>query len=188
MEITLKDLKKLKLSPSLICLLKAIHSKDDTFIKNLDEVADVSLMGKHLQDKMIIKIVGDEKTWKSFEIRKLDIINYLSEDKNGNGAVAEAIFKYFIYTLDKHTGKKSRMQYKTYKKYLIGRVNQGVDLNNAQAIIDMKFEEWYGSEWERHLNFETLLGSKHYGQYLQQLDMKESRESKNKTFDINEMI
>jgi uncharacterized phage protein (TIGR02220 family) len=166
----INDLKKLKLTPSLITLLKAIYTKDNTFLKQLDEVADVFVMAKHLQSKMALKIVGNKLDCKSFEIRDLAIIKYFDEAKIEVVNDSKKIFQHFKVVLEKYSGKQSRMKYATFKKFLEGRVNQGVNVDEANDIVSMKFEEWYGSDYQRHLNFQTLLGVTHYSQYTQQLD------------------
>jgi len=178
MEVTKNDLKKLKLAPSLIVFLKAIYSKDNSYLKELNKIVDVFTMAKHLQAKFVLKILGDKVEWKSFEIRSLDVTKYFDEAKIEVINDSKKIFQHFKVVLEKYSKKQSKIKYTTSKKFLEGRVNQGVDAETANAIIDMKFEEWFGGEYQRHLNFQTLLGVTHYGQYEMQLSTFEPEISK----------
>lgn len=174
MEVLRSDLKELKLSPTLIVFLKAIYARDNKYLNELSKIIDLDKVAKYLEKAMIIKVINNEMSYKSFELRNLEIINYLNKAKVEELPEAKEIFNHFISTTEKYSRKKSRLKFSTSSKFLKGRVNQGVDVETAKEIIEMKFDEWWGTAFQHHLNFQTLLGVTHYNQYVQQLDLKEA--------------
>ena len=78
-----------------------------------------------------------------------DIINYLNNKTNSN----------FKYTT------------KTTQQKINARLNEGYKLDDFIAVIDKKYNEWIGTEFEKYLVPETLFGTK-FEKYLNQ---KENR-------------
>ena len=78
-----------------------------------------------------------------------DIINYLNNKTNSN----------FKYTT------------KTTQQKINARLNEGYKLDDFIAVIDKKYNEWVGTEFERYLCPETLFGTK-FEKYLNQKETK----------------
>lgn len=74
-----------------------------------------------------------------------EIINYLNNKTNSN----------FKYTT------------KTTQQKINARLNEGYKLNDFIAVIDKKYNEWVGTEFEQYLVPETLFGTK-FEKYLNQ--------------------
>ena len=54
------------------------------------------------------------------------------------------------------------------RKSIKGRMNEGYCLEDFLTVIDKKADEWLGTEFEKHLNPETLFRPKHFEKYLNQ--------------------
>lgn len=78
-----------------------------------------------------------------------DIINYLNKKTNSN-------FKY--------TTKSTQTKIKT-------RLNEGYTLDDFIVVIDKKYRDWKGTEFEQYLCPETLFGTK-FEKYLNQKSSK----------------
>ena len=78
-----------------------------------------------------------------------EIINYLNNKTNSN----------FKYTT------------KTTQQKINARLNEGYKLDDFIAVIDKKYNEWIGTEFEQYLVPETLFGTK-FEKYLNQKEFR----------------
>ena len=53
-------------------------------------------------------------------------------------------------------------------------MNEGYILDDFIAVIDKKYDEWIGTEWEKYLCPETLFGTK-FEKYLNQKSSQKKR-------------
>lgn len=74
-------------------------------------------------------------------------------------------FQEVIEYLNQKTGKKFKAGSKANQKHIKARFSEGFTLEDFKRVIDLKCEEWYGSQMEMYLRPETLFGSK-FDSYL----------------------
>jgi len=140
MEVTINDLKHLKLSPSLIIFLKAIHLKDDSYLQELNKVSELTIMAKHLEKLNIIKIVSNELSSESFEIRKIGMISYLNklDDKDVLDEQIDEVIDYF----KKVTGKlRVSNNSSANRKFIKSRLTE-YNIQDLKDVIDLKYKQW----------------------------------------------
>jgi uncharacterized phage protein (TIGR02220 family) len=141
-----------------------------------------------LQAEEYLKIINPENTAfiDSSQISLRSAGELLFKGMNSSTTnVAKDIFEYMKTTASTYLKKQSKLRFTpTIAKFLKERVNQGVTLEDAQAIIDYKFKEWWNQpSMRQHLNFRTLLGTTHFTQYLQQVEFADTSEESS----LNEM-
>ena len=175
MDVLIEDFKKFKLSPSLIVLLKTIHAKNNTYLVALNNVANVFTMAEWLQDKMILKITGTTLDCKSFEIRQLNIINYLnreSSDKQMERNIDEVINYFKKITLKSRVSNKSPSNRKFIKSRL-----QEYTVQDLKDVINLKYNQWKDDTMMRsYIRIETFMNDTKFQGYIGEL------ESDDKTF------
>jgi uncharacterized phage protein (TIGR02220 family) len=60
--------------------------------------------------------------------------------------------------------------------HIKARVNEGFTVDDFKVVIDKKFSDWKGTEWEKFLRPETLFGTKFEG-YLNEKSFKQQTQS-----------
>lgn len=74
-------------------------------------------------------------------------------------------FQEVIEYLNQKTGKKFKAGSKANQKHIKARFSEGFTLEDFKRVIDLKCEEWSGSQMDMYLRPETLFGSK-FDSYL----------------------
>ena len=74
-------------------------------------------------------------------------------------------FQEVIEYLNQKTGKKFKAGSKANQKHIKARLSEGFTLEDFKRVIDLKCEEWSGSQMDMYLRPETLFGSK-FDSYL----------------------
>lgn len=74
-------------------------------------------------------------------------------------------FQEVIEYLNQKTGKKFKSGSKANQKHIKARFSEGFTLEDFKRVIDLKCEEWSGSQMDMYLRPETLFGSK-FDSYL----------------------
>lgn len=74
-------------------------------------------------------------------------------------------FQEVIEYLNLRTGKKFKAGSKANQKHIKARFSEGFTLEDFKRVIDLKCEEWSGSQMETYLRPETLFGNK-FDSYL----------------------
>lgn len=82
---------------------------------------------------------------------------------NGNVNVIKDIINY----LNKKTNSNFKYSTKSTQQKINARLNEGYKLDDFIAVIDKKYDEWRGTEFEKYLCPETLFGNK-FEKYLNQ--------------------
>lgn len=70
-----------------------------------------------------------------------------------------------IEYLNQRTGKRFKVKSKANQKYIKARFSDGFTLEDFKKVIDLKCEEWSGTQMEVYLRPETLFGNK-FDSYL----------------------
>jgi len=172
MEIAIKDLQELKLSPSLICLLKAIHNKNNEYLSELNKVSDIFIMAKFLERNMILKIIDDKIDYNSFEIRKLSIIDYLNDTEYTVDDVVEVI-NYF-----KQKTGKLRVSNKSVsnRKFISARLKE-YSVQDLKDVIDLKYSHWVNDpKMRQYLRIETLMNETKFQGYIGELETNDIKD------------
>lgn len=171
MEITVKDLQFFKLSPSLIYLIKCIHDKEDELIEELNKVVPVMKMAESLQSKLTIKIIDNKLISDSFEIRKLDIINYLNNEVVSTNKIIEHsindVIDYFIKVTGKSRISKSA---DSNRKFIRARLKE-YNVKDLKDVIDLKNAQWrYDPKMSSYIRISTLFNAEKFQGYIGEVD------------------
>jgi len=169
MNVSIEDLNKIKLSPSLIVFLRAIHEKNEEYIVELNKVANVFSLANFLQDRMIIKITGKELSCNSFEIRDLKVINYFNNINNKSiDKDIDQVINYFIEI----TGKtRTSLKSSSNRKFIKARL-QEYNVQDLKDVILLKYKEWKNDPMmKNYIRIETLFNSVKFQSYIGQLDL-----------------
>ena len=78
-------------------------------------------------------------------------------------SIVPAVIEY----LNERAGTRYRASSGKTQKLIGARVNEGFGLDDMKAVIDVKCDQWRGTDMDRYLRPETLFGSKFEG-YLQE--------------------
>ena len=70
------------------------------------------------------------------------------------------IYKYIVEYLNKKTGASYKSTTKKTKSCIQARLKEGFTVDEFKIVIDKKYEEWKGTEFEQYLRPETLFGTK----------------------------
>lgn len=73
------------------------------------------------------------------------------------------------------------------KRHINARVKEGYTLEDFKTVIDKKYKEWSGTEFDKFLRPETLFGTK-FSQYLNQLDDKPKEKPKFTSFNADDAL
>ena len=72
----------------------------------------------------------------------------------------ENIYKYIVEYLNGKTGASYKSTTKKTKACIHARLQEGFTVDDFKTVIDKKYEEWKGTEFEQYLRPETLFGTK----------------------------
>lgn len=90
--------------------------------------------------------------------------------------------KEIVNYLNTITGSKYRYNSNSTKRHINARLNEGFTLEDFKKVIDNKYADWKGTQWEEYLRPVTLFGEKFEG-YLNQKST-----SKNKNFGAKDLV
>lgn len=175
MEISIKDLDFFKASPTLIYLIKCIHCRDDESLNAVSKVSNVFTMAEHLQERGILKIIGKNVSCASFEIRRMDIINYLSKEdpRDLNNKNVDEVINYF-----KKTTGKTRISNKSQsnRKFISARLKE-YSVQDLKDVIDLKFKQWnLDRNMRQYIRIETLFNETKFQGYIGELEEIEHKD------------
>lgn len=105
----------------------------------------------------------------------ISYINNHLEDKKDNRGMGEEekkeTLKKIIDYLNQKLGTKFKSTTKTTQDKINARLDEGYVLDDFIAVIDKKYSEWEGTEFEKYLCPDTLFGTK-FEKYLNQKKRK----------------
>lgn len=93
--------------------------------------------------------------------------NHISYIINHKSNIINSIIEY----LNNKTNSKFKSTTKSTQQKINARLNEGYKLNDFIAVIDKKYNEWVGTEFEQYLCPDTLFGTK-FEKYLNQKEAK----------------
>lgn len=118
------------------------------------------------------------------------ITNHTSNNHNSNNQLSNnklELIKNIISYLNEKTNSKFKYTTKATQQKINARLNEGYHLDDFIDVIDKKYEEWLGTEFEKYLCPETLFGTK-FEKYLNQKVASKKPQKKDKTMEILEGV
>lgn len=118
------------------------------------------------------------------------ITNHTSHNHNSNNQISNnksEVIKNIISYLNEKTNSKFKYTTKATQQKINARLNEGYHLDDFIDVIDKKYDEWVGTEFEKYLCPETLFGTK-FEKYLNQKVVRKKPQKKDKTMEILEGV
>ena len=109
------------------------------------------------------------------------ITNHNSQNHKSNNQLSNSnldTIKNIVSYLNEKTKSKFKYTTKSTQTKINARLNEGYNLNDFIAVIDKKYDEWIGTEFEQYLCPDTLFGTK-FEKYLNQKISKTNKKTKN---------
>ena len=97
--------------------------------------------------------------------------NHIHNNNNINNIINNNIYKDIIDYLNNKLSSKYRSSSKSTKEKINARLKEGFTYDDFVCVIDKKYNEWNGTEFEKYLCPETLFGTK-FEKYLNQKERK----------------
>lgn len=91
---------------------------------------------------------------------------------NSNSLSFSNSIKEIIDYLNIKTNKRYTYSNKSINRYITGRLNDGFTIDDFKTVIDKKYDEWIGTEFEQYLKPTTLFAPSHFEEYLNQPEKK----------------
>lgn len=114
-----------------------------------------------------------EETRKSSDSRLTsDESSYSYSISNSNSLSFSNSIKEIIDYLNIKTNKRYTYSNKSINRYITGRLNDGFTVDDFKTVIDKKYDEWIGTEFEQYLKPTTLFAPSHFEEYLNQPEKK----------------
>ena len=98
-------------------------------------------------------------------------INNNDKELNNNNYIVE-----IVNYLNQKCGTKYKASTANTKKHISARLNDGYKYEDFVKVIDKKYQEWKGTEWEQYLRPDTLFGTK-FESYLNQNIVRNSKQT-----------
>lgn len=157
-------------------------SETKTYEKDMKNICNS--YEKHMENENIY--INNTKK-ENRDIRGMGEEEKEEKDTDDTSLLAEISGK-VISHLNEKTGSKYRTNTKSTLKHINARLNEGYSLDDFIVVIDKKYNEWQGTEFEKYLCPETLFGTK-FEKYLNQKEIKpKKKESVPKWFNKKNKI
>lgn len=98
--------------------------------------------------------------------------SYSYSISNSNSLSFSNSIKEIIDYLNIKTNKRYTYSNKSINRYITGRLNDGFTVDDFKTVIDKKYDEWIGTEFEQYLKPTTLFAPSHFEEYLNQPEKK----------------
>ncbi len=141
-------------------VIKALKSLQDKnmIVKTEESIRNIKYFSYSIHPGVVQKLVGG-----GAETEPNNIDNNIYTSSNLN---IDNIKKDIINYLNILLGAKFSPTSSKTVRLLDARLREGFTLEDFKTVIDSKYKEWKGTDWERFLRPETLFGTKFEG-YLQ---------------------
>ena len=103
-----------------------------------------------------------------------NIINNNKQNNKTNNK--ENITKEIVDYLNERLGTKYKSTTRTTSSSINARIKEGYTLEDFKLVIDKKYKEWKGTQWEKYLTPETLFRPSNFEKYLNQKIIKDSKQ------------
>ena len=98
--------------------------------------------------------------------------SYSYSISNSNSLSFSESIKEIIDYLNIKTNRRYTYSNKSINRYITGRLNDGFTVDDFKTVIDKKYDEWIGTEFEQYLKPTTLFAPSHFEEYLNQPEKK----------------
>jgi uncharacterized phage protein (TIGR02220 family) len=143
-----------------IPIKKEIDNNEERYKEICEKRKDAVNKRWEKQQKTTKKIQNDTNVYKC--IQKNTDTRHISYITNHI-----SLIKDIINYLNNKTNSKYKYNTKATQNRIVARLNEGYKLDDFIAVIDKKYNEWHGTEFEMYLRPETLFGTK-FESYLNQ--------------------
>ena len=114
--------------------------------------------------------------------------NIIQDINNINNITINNIYEDIILYLNNKLDSRYKSNSKSTKEKINARLREGFTYDDFVNVIDKKYNEWKGTEFEKYLCPETLFGTK-FEKYLNQKEIhKMEKQGKGKTSAMNEVL
>ena len=134
--------------------------------------------GKESTLKLTIKqqLFNNNTTNKNEELQQVEDIKQQQSNNNVTTLSKKKekdnnIYSLVIDYLNSKANTKFRASTKNTQSYINARVREGYKLEDFIIVIDIKCDDWLGTDWERYLRPATLFGTK-FENYLNEANKK----------------
>ena len=182
----IKQVKDKSLLNYVFSNLKNYNDLNETIKKIVNNTYNIYNINNKLNNN---EIYNDNDNEKSYPLSYNDTchdtpkLNNVIVEQNSTTKIVKEVVDYLnlkLKTNYKYTTAKTRDK-------IIARINEGFTLEDFKRVIDIKFIEWKGTEFEKFLRPETLFGNK-FESYLNQKINKLTLNNYAKTIDISEVF
>jgi uncharacterized phage protein (TIGR02220 family) len=156
-----------------------------TFYKYLKTLEKLKMINLKSNNKMTIVTI---ENWRKYQVEDAETYqqnnnkittkeqqnNTNKNDKNDKND--KNIYKYIVEYLNRKCNKNFKPTTKKTQSLINARIREGFTLDDFKRVIDIKCNQWLGTEMEKYLRPETLFGTKFEG-YLNE-KMKQTRDIK----------
>ena len=112
-----------------------------------------------------------EETRKSSDNRLTSDESSYSYSISSSNSFSESI-KEIIDYLNIKTNKRYTYSNKSFNRHITARLKDGFTVDDFKTVIDKKYDEWIGTEFEQYLKPTTLFAPSHFEEYLNQPEKK----------------
>lgn len=128
-----------------------------------------------LEEKEYLRVVN--------EIAVLDIKGVsLFENDYTNGA--KEVLDYMNKLKSDLNISKIPFQLRTHGKELVARLSEGNSIETIKLVIEYKYNQWIGTEWQKYLRPSTLFNKTKFYNYIEEVEMNKVR----LTSSLHEMV
>ena len=162
-------------------------------IEHLKELKKLNLT---LEQYLILSVlyntdidVEDESTKKIIiELEKKDFIRIIDDDiildpkasilfENNSAAKAKEILEHMNNLKLTLNISKRPFSYRAHGKFINARLSEGISVEDIKSMLDFKYKEWKGTEWQKYLTPATLFSKTNFYKYLEQSDQSSNKKS-----------
>lgn len=87
-------------------------------------------------------------------------VSQADKDIDKEKEIEKEIYISIVDYLNTKTGQKYKASTKKTQQCIHARLAEGFTIDDFKTVIDKKYAEWIGTEWEKYLRPETLFGTK----------------------------
>ena len=129
---------------------------------NLSKSKNKQHMSSHMEQHM------ENHKEVHMENENVNINDNVNDNVNDNAnEIVDEVIEYFNQKCKTRYRKNTR----DVRKLIIARINEGYTFEDFKTVIDKKYREWKGTEFEKYLRPSTLFGTK-FQQYLNQIEKR----------------
>jgi len=104
--------------------------------------------------------------------------NIYNKDNNSSSDTKLLEIKEIIDYLNEKLEKRYTYRNTTFNSHIRGRLKDGFTVNDFKEVIDKKYDEWFGTDWEKYLTPDTLFRPGNFEKYLNQKINKKVKKAK----------